>query len=74
MTVDPLPLVNTTGAGDCFFAVYLSFRTQGAAVEDAIESAAGRGGADLKRSLVRQPFAEPAVACAAARTAVLPLV
>lgn len=74
MTVDPLPPVNTTGAGDCFFAVYLSFRTQGAAVEDAIESAAAGAALTLSDPLSVSPLLEPAVACAAARTAVLPLV
>ena len=33
----------------------------------------GRGGADLKRSAVRQPLAEPAGAHAMARLAALPL-
>ena len=56
MTVDPLPPVNTTGAGDCFFAVYLSFRTQGAAVEDAIESAAAGAALTLSDPLSVSPL------------------
>ena len=42
-------------------------------VEQLDDSFGGRGGADLKRSAVRQPFAEPAGAHAMAQPAALPL-
>ena len=56
MTLDPLEPVNTTGAGDCFFAVYVSLRTQGASIADAVECAAGGAALTLSDPLSVSPL------------------
>ena len=56
MTLDPLEPVNTTGAGDCFFAVYVSLRTQGASIADAAECAAAGAALTLSDPLSVSPL------------------
>ncbi len=56
MTLDPLEPVNTTGAGDCFFAVYVSLRTQGASIADATECAAAGAALTLSDPLSVSPL------------------
>lgn len=61
MSLDSIVPVNTTGAGDCFFAVYLSCRRQGVPLQTAAERAAGAAALTLSDPLSVSPRLKPAI-------------